>query len=210
MELFAADGKEVKPGVLSAEKTIACHHGAERAQGETIAAKTRGDELLLRAFTDEREPVVGLDHLSKPAVPQLRLGDELLQHALKPVEHFVRIFFLPGLAVQAAEDGVAVVWMLVDPQIVIWVAGVPEKRLGQRFPRQPGAENVTGIESELGLKQCRPQSPGFSHQRVVRRNDQVAAANSIAVGMDSERIGLDIGGFTVFKNEAALARNGAK
>src|SRR5947207_13121155 len=101
MELLASYGKQIVPGILPAEITVACHRGSQCSQRKPVAAKSRRDELLLLVLPNERQAVVGLNHLAQPTMPQCRVRKQRFQFRLQSTEHPIWILLLAGLSIDA-------------------------------------------------------------------------------------------------------------
>ena len=207
MKLAPIHGKEIEPRILPPEITVPGHHRAEGAEGKAISAKASGDELLAGALTDEGQTVVGFHDLPQPAMLHGRLGQHLFQPRFEARKDFVGILFLARFAIFAPKDGVVVIGMPIDTEIVVGIAGVTKERFGNRPPREFRAEHITGVEGQLALKKSGAKKAGLTHQRRMGGNHEILAANLVRTGMHDERIGFDFTRFGVFKNMAALAGN---
>ncbi len=109
---------------------------AQRAEREAVAAEAGRDELALLVLTDERHAVICFYNLTDPASFDLRLRQHFAHASRQPLEHPLAIVFLTGLHVLATEDGVLMIVVLIDPQVLIRIVGVPIRALGDRALRQ--------------------------------------------------------------------------
>jgi hypothetical protein len=71
-EFLSIHIEKLTPRILPLGKSIRRHHCAKGAEGHAIAGKARGHKLAGRDFADERQAIVGLDDLSRPAVASER------------------------------------------------------------------------------------------------------------------------------------------
>ena len=52
--------------------------------------------------------------------------------------------------------------------------------------RHAAGDHVAGVQRELGLEERRAGHAGDADQRIVRRDDDVAAVSPVAVGLDGQ------------------------
>ena len=95
-------------GFFRPSRRVAGHDRAQSAERHAVARITRGDELPLGRLADERQAVVGLDHLTRPAVVDFGLGHVRREQFFELAEAILGIVLLAGLVVLAAEDDVIV------------------------------------------------------------------------------------------------------
>src|SRR4030095_5188764 len=135
----------------------------QRAERETVAAETGGDELVLRGLTNEGQAIIRFHNLAQPAMLDHGGWKRRFEPLVKPLEDSSGIVLPTGLAVFAAKDGVVTVRVPVNSQIVVRLAGVPEESFGEAAGGEPRAQYVAGVERKLRLKERRSHETGFAH-----------------------------------------------
>jgi hypothetical protein len=102
--------------------------------------------------------------------------------------------------VLAAEDGVVVLRMAIDAQVVIRIGGVPVARFGNGAGWQAGTDDIARIGIDFRLKKRGAHNACFAHQRHMRGDDDVVAAHLLAVDLGGVWLCFEFGGFRVFVN----------
>src|SRR5678816_2333918 len=96
-------------------------------------------------FSDERQAVARLDHLSRPASFDACLGKQSAQRVLESGVALFRVGLLTGLVIFAAEDSVQSVGVFVHAQIEVRVGGVVVQPGRDRSRGESRAEDVRGV-----------------------------------------------------------------
>jgi hypothetical protein len=83
----------------------------------------------------------------------------------------------------AAENNLVEVPVRLDPQVVVGIAAVPPQRVRDEASGNTTCDDITGIERELGLEQCRPSQSAQADEWVVCRQHDVVAAHRVTGGL---------------------------
>jgi hypothetical protein len=64
-DLPGADVDEIKPGIFPSDNAVTGHERRQSYQREVVSEKPRGNELVCRTLADQRQTIVGLNHLAE-------------------------------------------------------------------------------------------------------------------------------------------------
>ena len=123
------------------------------------------------------------------------------------MEYRGRIRLLACLVIFTAEDCVISSGAPIDSEIIVRIIRVPKARFGNKTLRDFRAERVGRIERQLRLQKGGGDRTGSSHQRIVSRENDIAAPKFVAAGGHHEWIAIDAFHFSRLKHVRAIARN---
>src|SRR5262249_24420957 len=198
-DFFPVHSKQLGPRISSFYTPIARHHCRYSSKGDAVAAIGGRHKLTFSIHADVRQAVRATNNLSRPAMINTRVRNDLFQASEQANKRLVGISFLACLVIFPAEHDVIEATAFIDSQVIVRLSRIPKEGFWNCPGWDSGTENVTSIKRQFCLEQRRARNASQADKGIVRCHHNAIEADPVAVNLYAALLRIEFIGCTFSK-----------